>query len=138
MPTVEQAQLVLKLYDLRRETVMRDSRNKLFAFWPKSFDEIKAVMSDMSSPLNTAYRQVTGYWEMAYSFAKHGVIDPAFLIESNGEGIFVYSKFEPFLKEIRENTSPTAFANTEWIANTEPGKMRLNSVKAFLAKMAEK
>ena len=49
-------------------------------------------------PLNAAYRQTATYWEMVYSMARHGIVSPAFWLENNGEGLFLFVKVEPFLE----------------------------------------
>jgi hypothetical protein len=141
-PDFQDAELVLRLYELRREPLMRQARDALNGkFWPKSYDEIAAVMTDMQHPLNAAWRQVTSYWEMFYSFAHHGICNADFLVDANGgEGIFFYSRLVPFLAEIRKNSSPTAFQHTEWITtHCQKGKERLalmrSRVEAIMSKM---
>ena len=111
-PDHHDADLVLKLYDLRRETVMREARQAIGAqFWPKSYDDVKAVLLP-DHPLNAYFRQTASYWEMAYSFAKFGVMDPDFLIDSGaGEGIFLYAKVERFVEQIRKEYAPHMFVN---------------------------
>ena len=114
-PDHHDADLVLKLYDLRREPVMRESRNAINAkFWPRNAEEAIAVTAS-DHPLNTAYRQTTGYWEMVYGMARHGIVHPDFLVENNGEGLFLYARIEPHLAAIRKATSPRAFRNAEWV-----------------------
>ena len=116
-PDHHDAELVLKLYDLRREAVMREARSTIvLKFWPKTYEEVKAVLSP-EHPHNAYYRQVTSYWEMADSFAKYGVVHPDFLIENAGEGMFLFAKMQPFLEQIRKDYSPAAYSNTEWLAN---------------------
>jgi hypothetical protein len=114
-PDHHDADLVIKLYDLRREAVMRESRSALNSkFWPRDANEAVAVTAN-DHPLNTAYRQVTGYWEMVYGMARHGIIHADFLVEYNGEGFFLFARTEPYLAAIRQATSPRAFRNTEWL-----------------------
>ena len=132
-PDFQDAELVLRIYELRREPVLRQSRDALNAkFWPKSYDEVAAVSNDMQHPLNAAWRQVTSYWEMVYSFAHHGICNADFLIDANGgEGLFFFSKIVPFLADIRKNGSPTAFQHTEWIStHCETGKKRLAMMRS--------
>jgi len=136
-PDHHDAELVLKLYDLRREAVMRDSRNAIFGFLPKSYDEFAAVLAP-SHPLNAAFRQTSSYWEMAYSFAKHGVLNPDMLIESSAEGLFLYAKALPHLERLRKEYSPMMFANAEWlVANCPPAARRLELIQGRIAKMMQ-
>jgi hypothetical protein len=75
-PDHHDADLILKIYDLRMEAVLRESRAKLRAeFWPGNAEEAIAVTRG-DHPLNTAYRQVSTYWEMVYGMAHYGVIHP--------------------------------------------------------------
>jgi hypothetical protein len=138
-PDHHDAELVLKLYDLRREAVMRDSRNSINGkFWPKSYEDVLAITKP-DSPMNAAFRQVSSYWEMVYGMAKHGIIHADFLIENNGEGLFLYAKIHPFLERFRkENSSPTAFQNAEWISTQcAEGRRRFEMIQNRVRKMAE-
>ena len=119
------ADLLLKLYDLRREEVMRKSRDAIsFTFWPTNFDEFAAIL-DFGHPDNAAWRQVGTFWEMTFSFGKRGIIDPELLVENSGEGVLFYMKVRAFLDQIRAD-SPTAFQNVEWAATqTEAGRTRV-------------
>ncbi|HTL52487.1 MAG TPA: hypothetical protein VL860_07940 [Planctomycetota bacterium] len=137
-PDVQDAELVLKVYDMRREAVLRESRSALGGkFMPKNYDEFVAV-TKYDHPFNTAWRQVNGYWDMVYSFARHGIVNPDFWVENNGEGIFLYAKFQPFLDRFKKEVNPNAFANTEWlIANSAEAKKRLERLQAMFKKMAE-
>ncbi len=122
-PDHHDAELVLRLYELRREPVMRESRNALNAkFIPKTYEEFAAVTKS-DHPLNAAYRQVGTYWEMAYGLIKHGVLHAELAMESNGEGMLHFAKGQPWLERIRKEISPRAFVNAEWVATeTEAGK----------------
>ena len=114
------ADLILKLYDLRREESLRAAREKLTSeFWPKNAKEAVAVTAH-EHPLNRTYRQVSTYWEMVYRMARHGIIHGDFLVENNGEGLLLYAKVEPYLTEIRAATSPRSFQNAEWVAKEVP------------------
>ena len=136
-PDIHDAELILKLYDLRREPVMRESRDAMLGkFWPKSYEEFVAV-TQPDNPLNRAFRQVSSYWEMAYAFARHGIIQADFLAETAGEGLFFFAKVEPYLERFRtESGSPTSFQNAEWIAkNCEFGKSRLQLFRKRVQQM---
>lgn len=122
-PDHHDAELVLKLYELRREPVMRQSRDTLNQkFNPKTYEEFAAV-TKTDHPLNQAYRQVGTYWELAYGLVKHGVLNPDLAMESNGEGMILFSKAQPWLEKIRAELNPRAFLSAEWVATkTEAGK----------------
>ncbi len=113
-PDHHDAELVLKLYDLRREAVMRESRRAIAAeFWPRSAEDVLAV-SKPEHPLNAAFRQVSGYWEMAYGLARHGIVHPDYLAETTGEGLLLFAKVQPYLAAVRE-ANPRAFLGAEWM-----------------------
>lgn len=115
-PDHHDAELVLRLYELRREPTMRESRRYMVAeFWPDSLEALLAITKG-DHPGNAAYRQVTSYWEMAYGMAKHGIVNPDYLAESTGEGLLIFAKAHAWLAEFRAATSPRAFRHAEWIA----------------------
>ena len=128
------ADLILKLYDLRRESVMRESRRKLGSeYWPRTAEEALAVLK-ADHPLNTAWRQVAGYWEMVYGMARHGIIHGDFLVENNGEGLMLFAKVEAHLEALRKATSPRTLRNTEWVVqHTEMGAQIMESFRARVA-----
>jgi hypothetical protein len=137
-PDHHDADLVLKLYDLRREAVMRESRNAINAkFWPRSAEEAIAITAT-DHPLNVAFRQTSGYWEMVYSMARHGIIHPDFLVENNAEGLFLFARVEPYLAAFRQATSPRSFRNAEWVAtNCAMGQMLMESHRARIKRVLE-
>ena len=138
VPDHRDAELVLRLYDLRREAVMRESRSKMFQFRPQTWEELMAVV-DTAHPLNAAFRQTSSYWEMAYGFARHHIVNADFLIENTTEGLFLYAKVLPYLDRFRKEVSPTAFQNATWITTQcETGKERLEIVQMRLRRMLEK
>ncbi|MCA8965074.1 MAG: hypothetical protein H6838_11730 [Planctomycetes bacterium] len=127
-PDHHDAELILKFYDLRREPVMRESRDSLLRdFWPRNEQDALAILSP-DHPLNRAYRQVATYWEMVYGMAKYGVVHTEFLMESNGEGLFLFARLQPYLEAIRKATSPRSFEKAEWVANSSEIGGRLMEV----------
>lgn len=108
------AELVLKLYDLRREATMRKARHYLTTeFWPESAADVVALIRDFGSERNAYMRQVLGYWEMAASFVQRGILDADLLLSSTGEPIFLYAKVKPYLAEIFSATGTKLFVNVE-------------------------
>src|SRR3984893_9153535 len=95
----EDANLILKLYDLRREPVMREARNWFFTFNPTSAaDYMETIMGE-----HGAYaRMVISYWDMAASLVNNGAIDEQMFNDANGEHLFVFAKIEPILEELRQ------------------------------------
>ena len=99
MSKYKDADLILKLYDLRREKTMREARNWFFMFDPQSPKDLMEVLTSDKSGL---FRMVISYWDMACSLVNNGAIDSQMFNDANGEHIFVYAKVEPFLPAMRE------------------------------------
>jgi hypothetical protein len=108
--TPHDAELILKLYDLRREAVMREARGFIFGFTPQSIDDVMAILSDFSSKENAYVRQVVGYWDMAASLVLRGALNEELARDNFQELIFVYAKLEPFLSEVRQRTGMEGLA----------------------------
>ncbi len=131
-PDFHDADLVLRTYEMRRESVMRASRDAVNAkFWPASYDDVKAVVGNFGHELNAPLRQLGTYWEMVYGLVKHGVVDAEYFMETSGEGLFLFARIEPHLEQLRKDTSPFQFVNTEWVAKeTERGRALLGIFRA--------
>jgi hypothetical protein len=137
VPDHHDAELVLRLYELRREAVMRESRAKMMQWMPRAWEEFLAT-TQFDHPMNAAFRQTSSYWEMAYGMAKHHIVNPDYLMENTTEGLFLYARVLPFLERFRKETAPTAFRNAEWITtNCATGKQRLEMVQGRIRKMLE-
>jgi hypothetical protein len=137
-PTATDAELILKLYDLRREPEMRKARNWwLVDFWPQTPDDFIKVVSALGTQENAWLRQVSGYWDMAASLVLHGIINADLFLEGgvSGEMVFLYAKLQPILKDLREKMqSPGLFRNVEKvIMQSETGRERLKMVEARVA-----
>jgi hypothetical protein len=103
--THNDADIILKLYDLRREEVLRKARHwMLFEFNPKTPEEFLAVMQNTGSQENAYFRQVISYWEMAASLVIHGAVKSDLYLDSNGEGVFIYAKLHPFREAYTSRT----------------------------------
>jgi hypothetical protein len=118
--TPHDAELILKLYDVRREAEMRKARHWFTVdFWPQSADELIKIASSFPSQENAWIRQVGGYWDMAASFVLAGALNEELFLQPGccGEMFFIFAKCYPFLKEFRAKTNnPDAFANIEKVA----------------------
>ena len=134
-PDHHDADLVLKIYDLRREGVMRESRDAINRdFWPRTEAEALAV-TQPDHPLNRQYRQTSSYWEMVYGMAKHGIVHADYLCENNGEGLLLYARMEPHLAALRAATNPRALQNAEWLANScDTGRAVMATFRARVQK----
>lgn len=104
------AELIMKLYDLRREEVMREARTWFFTFNPESIEDIRRTAFGEHSAY---FRMVTTYWDMACSFVNHGAIDAEMFNDANGEQVLVFSRLQPFLEEIRAAGTPNYMQHLE-------------------------
>ena len=126
----DDADLILKLYDLRREAVMREARNWMFTFNPTS---VQDVMQTMVSEHGGHLRMVISYWDMACALVTNGAIDEELFNQTNGEHIFVYMKIEPVLNDLR-----TMFDNPEFLKSLETVVKRIPDIETKLPQMRER
>jgi len=140
MSKFESAELILKLYDLRRETTMREARNWIFSFNPTSADDFEKTMMDPE--VGGYLRMVTSYWDMAAALVNHGAIDADMFKDTVGEHIMVFAMIQPFLAELRAKWEmPESFANLEKVIMDQPDgaekvKRTQEWVKTIQAQMA--
>jgi hypothetical protein len=142
-PTVDDAKLILELYDLRREAEMRKARQWWTAeFFPQSADEFLQAMlglgtQESSTQESNWLRQVISYWGLAASFVLRDLLHEELFLEPSfsGEMFLILAKVQPFLPELREKMGdPHLLRNIEDVATrTEWGRNRLE----FLAKRVE-
>src|SRR5580692_5373802 len=101
MSKQEEAGLILKLYELRREETMRKARDWYFRdFNPQSMAEFtEAMMGEHSGHL----RMVVSYWDMAAALVDGGSISLELFANSNAEHIGVFAKVELLLGDIRRS-----------------------------------
>lgn len=118
---------ILKLYELRREPEMRAARQWYFSqFSPKSAMDIIALFRG-GERASANFRMITSYWDMASSFVLNGGIDEKMFLDAGSEYIFVYSKIQPFLAEIRQ-----LFQEPEFLINLETLVLKIPGVEAKL------
>ena len=120
--TAKDAELIMQLYDLRREPEMRKARHWwLTQFWPNNSDEFMKIAMDMGSQENNWLRQVGGYWSMAAAFVESGALNADLFLQPavSGEMFFIFAKVKPFLTELRTKMkNPRMFANIEKLINS--------------------
>jgi hypothetical protein len=136
----EEAELILKLYDLRREETMRQARDWYFReFNPQSLADIgSALFGEHSGHL----RMVMTYWDMAAALVNHGAISIEMFNDTNGEHFGVFGKLEPLLADMRATYGPHSLANLEKLVDATPGgreraaamRERMKAVVAELAR----
>ena len=123
----ESAQLNLKLFELRRDPVLREARAWFIRdLNPETLDELAKLTGGERS---TSFSMVIGYWEMAASMVVTGAIDLESFSAAHGEIFAAYSKIHPFLSEIRAAIGEHIFCkNLELLVKAMPDG------EAFLAR----
>ena len=138
------ADLILKLYDLRREATMREARNWFFTFNPTTINE---YMETMFGEHSGHLRMVTTYWDMAASLVNNGAIDEQMFNDANGEHLFVFAKIEPILEDMRKlMNAPQALGHFEKLIRRIPENQeklaaireRIKMIQATMAERAAK
>ena len=139
MSVQDEADLILKLYELRRESEMRKARDWYFReFHPQSMADFNnALFSEHSGHL----RMVLTYWDMAAALVNRGAISVDMFNDTNGEHIGVFSKIEPLLAEIRGAMNPRFALSLEKLIDATPDgrkqvAMMRERFKAIMAEMA--
>jgi len=132
-PTTADAELILKLYEARREGEIRKARQWwVGSFWPNTVDDVLQVTRSTGQE-NAWYRMVLGYWNMATSFVLQGALNEDLFMEPafSGEMYFIYAKLKPILKDIREKMqNPMFLANVEkLITRSKTGRDRLARIQ---------
>ncbi|MEW5975700.1 MAG: DUF4760 domain-containing protein [Acidobacteriota bacterium] len=127
--TVQDAEIILKLYDLRREEKMREARHWFQTrFKASSLDEFQKQTSTRQA--NTYFRNVINYWEMACMFVSRGILNEEMFFETSGEILSVWEKIRPILRDIRKSRkNPLFMRHTEevckrfidWVNREAPG-----------------
>jgi len=131
MPTpFESAQLNLQLFDLRRETVLREARDWFIReFNPESFED---MVKEVSGVRNASFRMVIGYWDMAASMVTNGAIDADAFRSAHGEIFATFSKIHPFLEQLRAVTG-----ESEICKNIEAVVLAAPNAEAILSRRRE-
>jgi hypothetical protein len=137
MPTpYESAKLILQIFEMRRETVLREARNWfLREFNPETVDDVKAALA---GPHNPHVRMVTGYWDMACSLVTHDAIDREMFLDANTEVFATFAKVQHLLPEIRQIAAGPGFAkHIEQVVMSVPGiEERLEMLRQRFRTMA--
>jgi hypothetical protein len=137
--TYDDVNLILKLYEMRREEKMRTARNWFFGnFKPKSMAEFQQLCPPGSEP-NAFARQVSSYWDMAASFVTAGVLNDELFFQNNRELLFVWLRVEPVIGDLRGAfKDPTYMKNLETVAKSFMDYLNRTSpeaVQAFKARV---
>lgn len=135
--TPADAQVVMQLYDLRREREMRKARNWFVMFDPQSVDDLVNAVMALGSDGSRYYRMVTSYWEMAAAMVLNGAVNEQLFLDTQPEMFLIFAKLAPYLKEFRERIqNPESMKKVETLVNrSEAGRKNLQAVTERIARM---
>ncbi len=130
----EDAQVILKLYDLRREPVMRAARKYVVSeFWPQNYDEFKVVVTGYGTEPNAWFRQVMTYWNMAAAMVLRGAVNEQLFFETNTEPYFLWAKFGEHITQARKDQiDPTFLLHLEKLTSKPAAKKRIKALQERL------
>ncbi|MGD0938756.1 MAG: hypothetical protein ABR905_03515 [Terracidiphilus sp.] len=129
LATPADAEIILGLYQLRTETVMRQARAWITGeFWPTTAEEFLAVALNPADPHNAWLRQVLSYWEMAAAMVIHGAVSAELFVDCNAEGFFLMAKFAPILEGIREKMPTFLIKTSELVSRFSAAAQRYEAV----------
>lgn len=130
--------VILRLYEMRREPVMREARKFItFEFWPNSFEDLGKIFAAAGKEF-AYFRQVTSYWDMAMSFVARGALDQHLFLDNCNEMIFIYAKLKPFLPALRENVNPQFWKRVEdFITGSPEALQKLENISKNVERVRE-
>lgn len=115
-PDHQDAELLLRLYELRREERMRQARHWFFhEYQPVPWEQMKGTYMK-GTPEDASLRMVTSYWDMVGALVNNGVLHAALFFETTGEDILVWNKVRGWVEGIRKENRPTYLRNLELLA----------------------
>ena len=131
-PTYDDANLILRLYEMRREDRMREARAWFTAhFRPKQWEELTTLVPPGSGE-NASYRMVISYWDMVASFVVTGVLNQDLFFQSGRELLLVFERMRPVLAGIREGyQDPSYLANLERVGLEYAAYMKAKNPEAY-------
>ncbi|MDA0327915.1 MAG: hypothetical protein O2958_02715 [Gemmatimonadetes bacterium] len=132
----ENAQTLMRLYEIRRDPKLREARNWCVrSFNPSSPEDVVAAMG---SENGVFLRMAAGYWDMAATFVVHGALDAPMFYDTCGELLAMYCKVEHMIEEVRAATGqPGLFKNVEQVAKDWPGAPeRMVAMREYFASLA--
>ena len=131
----EDAQVILQIYDLRREPVMRAARKYVVSeLWPQNYEEFKAVITGYGTEPNAWFRQVMTYWNMVAAMVLRGAVNEQLFYETNSEPYFLWAKFGDYIAQARKDQiDPEFLSHLDKLASKPAAKKRIKALRERLA-----
>jgi hypothetical protein len=136
---VRQAELMVKLFELRRETVMREARSYIGgAFLPASAEEMLDIVRAGGKQSGFLF-QVYGYWDMVAAFVASGALSEQLVFDTCGEMYFQYGKIQPFVAEFRKKMKQPdwLFSLERLMDGSKANRERMARTRTAVAAVAE-
>ncbi|HEY7404301.1 MAG TPA: hypothetical protein VIB39_12320 [Candidatus Angelobacter sp.] len=129
------AQLILQIYNLRREPVMRAARKYCVSdLWPQNYEEFKAVVTGYGTEPNACFRQVLTYWNMVAAMVLQGAVNEDLFFATNGEPYFLWAKFGHYIAQARKDQiDPEFLSHLEKLMSKPQAKKRIKGLQERLA-----
>lgn len=134
----EEAQLILQMYDLRREAVMRAARKYVVSeLWPLSYDEFKTVITGYGTEPNAYFRQVMTYWNMVCALVLRGAVGEQLFYETQTEPYFLWAKFGEHIAQARKDQiDPEFLSHMDKLMSKPVAKKRIKGLRERIAARA--
>jgi hypothetical protein len=120
--TYEEVNLMLKLYEMRREPTLRQARAWFLEHFHPVSPEDMIQKFPQGGEENTFIRMVISYWDMVASIVNRGLINDELFFESNGEIWVVWDRMHSVVPIWR-----SAFKNPHMFSNIEDTCKRLEA-----------
>jgi hypothetical protein len=135
--TYDDVNLILRLYDMRREEKLRAARTWFVTnFKPKNLEEM-AKLAGPGTDGNANFRQAISYWEMVASFVTAGVLNEELLFQNTRELLVFWLRIKPIVNEVRAaQKDPNAWKNLETVAESFAKYLGPEVYEAFAARMS--
>jgi len=131
--TYDDVNLIIKLYELRRDDRLREARKWFGGLKVKTLAELQAACPP-GSEQDASVRMVTSYWEMTASFITSGVLNQELFQQSGGELLFVWTKIQDIVPDLRKTfNNPKYLSNLETVAKAMIDNMNRGTPKAYEA-----
>ena len=136
-PTHDDAELLLRLYEIRRDPELRRARQWFLTdFKPAGWAEIKSRYLSHDDQ-DRHFRMTTSYWEMVGTLVNRGVLHAELFFDHTGEDIVTWERCKPWIVDARADIRPTYLYQFERLVAAHQA-FRAQSIARFTARPASR